>query len=65
MKKWYQSKTIQVFGAVGIVAAALIGENLLGLDLGTGIALREAAAAAVASGIALVLRFVTTEGVSL
>ncbi len=65
MKKWYTSKTIQVFGAIGIVAAALIAENLLGLDLNTGIALREAAAAVVASAIALGLRFITNEGVTL
>ena len=65
MKKWYTSKTVQVFGAIAIVAAALIAENLLGLDFGTGIALREAAGAAVAAAIALGLRFITTEGVSL
>ena len=65
MKKWYTSKTVQVFGAIAIVAAALIAENLLGLDLNTGIALREAAGAAIASAIALGLRFITSEGVTL
>ena len=65
MKRWYQSKTIQVFGAVGIIAAALLGENLLGLDFNTGVELREAAAAIVASAVALALRFVTNQGVEL
>ena len=65
MKKLWDSKTIRVFGAIGIVAVALVAENLLGLDLGTGIALREAAGAAVVSAIALGLRFITNEGVTL
>ncbi|KKM79802.1 hypothetical protein LCGC14_1346230 [marine sediment metagenome] len=65
MKKLWESKTIQVFGAIGIVAVALALENLLGFDLGTGIALREAAGAAVVSAIALGLRFITSEGVTL
>ena len=65
MKKWYRSKTIQVFGAVAVVAAALIAENLFSLDLGTGIQLREAAGAAIGSAIAVGLRFLTSQGVSL
>ncbi len=65
MKRLWDSRTIRVFGAIGIVAVALIAENLLGFDLGTGIALREAAGAAVVSAIALGLRFITNEGVTL
>ncbi len=64
MKKLWESKTIQVFGAIGIVAVALALENLFDIPLGTGIALREAAGAAVLSAIALGLRWVTNEGVT-
>ena len=63
MKKLWDSKTIRVFGLIGIVALALVGENVFALNLGTGIALREAAGAAVVSAIALGLRFVTTTGI--
>ncbi len=65
MKKLWDSKTIRVFGAIGIIAVALIAENLLGFDLGTGIELREAVGAVVGSAIALGLRWMTNEGVTL
>ncbi len=65
MKKWYTSRTVQVFGAVAVIAAALIAENLFSLDLETGIQLREAAGAAVGAAIAIALRFVTSTGVEL
>lgn len=65
MKKLWESKTIWVFGSVLIVAVALLVENLFDIPIGTGIALREAAGAAVGSAIVLLLRFVTNEGVEL
>ncbi len=65
MKKLWDSKTIRVFGLIGIVSLALVAENIFDIPLGTGIALREAAGAAVVSAIALGLRFVTSEGVEL
>ncbi len=64
MKHVLKSKTVRVFGLVGIIAVALIAENLFGLDLGTGIELREAVGAAVGSVIVLGLRWVTNEGVT-
>ena len=65
MKKWFTSKTIITFGAAFVVAGALLIETLLELELGTDIEPEVLAPIVVAAAWAIVLRFLTSQGIEL